>query len=45
MAEGLSTILGKLAHLDGTDGHTASPQLSIIEQHKADAGCVAFHIN
>jgi hypothetical protein len=45
MAGGHSTSLGKPAHPDGTGGYAASSQLSIIEQHKAEAGSLAFHIN
>ena len=45
MAEGLTTTPGKLAPRDVTGGHTVSSQLSIIEEHKAEAGSLAFIIN
>jgi hypothetical protein len=45
MAGSLSTTIGMLAHPGGTGGHTASSQLSVIEQHKAEASSVAFDIN
>jgi hypothetical protein len=45
MAGGLSTTLGKPAHPGGTGGHAASSQLSIIKQHKVEAGSLAFLIN
>jgi hypothetical protein len=45
MAGGFSSTLGKLAHPDGSGGHTIPSQQSIIEQHKAEVGGIAFYFD